>query len=80
MLDMIEHDVFLWEGVPERPSAVYGRDGNDHVLSRGGLTRESLDADLTPTDGARHVFERMRVNFETGEITFSKFEPLKGAD
>jgi|GEM_PF-4762527 len=32
--DVLDLEVFLFGGVPERPDPVYGRDNNDHVLSR----------------------------------------------
>lgn len=76
--DMIELDVFLFQGVPERPNPVYGRDSFASVQSR--TSREIVEGtpDVVARAAKGQVVQVVTVNLVTGELSFGEFMPRDG--
>jgi hypothetical protein len=73
--DLIELEVFLFQGVPERPNPVYGRDSYASVHSRTSRANVEHCQDETQRSPVGHMLQRISVDFQSGEITFSSFIP-----
>ncbi len=72
--DVLELEVLLFGGVPEKPEPVYGRDSHAHVQSR--TTRTGIaPATMSTEDLQGPVVENFTVNFETGEISYGEYVP-----
>lgn len=63
LADIIELEVFLFGGVPERPEPVYGHDANDSVVSR--TTRAHCVPQTPLLCGSREVVREITLDIET---------------
>lgn len=79
---MIDTEVFLFGGMPERPNPVYGRDSHANVHCR--MTRSTVEPQLTGVsrdpENARQeeiVLQEITVDVEAGTIEFGPFLPSK---
>jgi len=73
--DLIELEVLLFQGVPERPNPVYGRDSYASVHSRNSRASAEHHQDEMQRSPAMHVLQRISVDFQSGKIEFSDFTP-----
>lgn len=64
---ILDLEVFLFGGVPERPEPVYGRDANDHVQCR--TTRSQCAPPILPSLAGSEAQQTYLINRKTLEIT-----------
>jgi len=75
LYDLVELEVFLFQGVPERPNPVYGRDSYANVHLRTTRSNIENNQDQMKRSPAGHVLQSVSVDFPSGKILFSKFSP-----
>ena len=75
--DMIELEVFLFAGVPERPNPVYGRDSYANVRYRTTRALAVQELSLAKyTEGPpEDMLQKISINPETGKIEFGEYHP-----
>lgn len=74
LIDMIDFEVFLFQGVPERPDPVFGRDSHSSVHLRH--TRRNVETTENHANGednasnAGRVLQEMWIDPDSGDLVF----------
>lgn len=71
--DMIDVEVFLFDGIPEQPNPVYGRDSYQSVLAR--RTRSEVERSLPAAcEPSGELLQKITIDFDKDLIAFSAFK------
>jgi hypothetical protein len=71
--ELVDLEVFLFQGVPERPNPVYGRDSFSSVASR--MSREIVNPDHRENDSEPEADEELWIDLLTGDFHYSHKNP-----